>query len=96
MSLACCARIIKHVKDNPLKPQHISIKNLVIRFKWRISFTLGLVILESVLDLFFPLLIGLAINDLIAESYGGTIHLAILGFSLLTIGTCRRFYDTRV
>ncbi len=74
----------------------ISLKYLLLRFKWRISFTSLLVILESVLDIMFPLFIGYAINDLLAGKYTGIIRIFLLGILLLIIGTARRFYDTRI
>lgn len=85
----------------PLSTDHhqnmpISLKHLILRFKWRISFTFLLVIVESLLAVFYPLLIGLAINDLLEGSYQGSILLGSLGVASLIIGTLRRFYDTRV
>lgn len=73
----------------------ISLRSLFGRFKWKISWTLTLVLLESLLDLLFPLFIGFAINGLLAQSYMGVIQLATLGFALLIIGSGRRYYDTR-
>ncbi len=66
------------------------------QFKWRISFTLGLVMIEALLAVLFPLFIGLAINDLLEQSYAGIFHLALLGLASLVVGSARRFYDTRI
>jgi len=74
----------------------ISLRNLIFRFKWRISFTFTLVLLESLLGILYPLLIGLAINDLLEGKYNGIIHLAGLGVLSLAVGSARRFYDTRI
>lgn len=71
-------------------------KDIFIRFKWKISLTLFLVVIESILGIFYPLLIGIAINDLIDKSNQGLYWLALLGASSLIIGSLRRFYDTRV
>lgn len=76
--------------------QSISLLNLVIRFKWRISLTFLLVILESILSILYPLFIGYAINDLLQNQYQGIIQLSVLGFLSLVVGTARRVYDTRV
>jgi ABC-type bacteriocin/lantibiotic exporter with double-glycine peptidase domain len=76
--------------------QNVSINNLFMRFKWRVSLTLLLVIAESGVYLLFPLFIGFAINDLIDKSYEGLINLLIIGFLMLFIGSARRFYDTRI
>lgn len=73
-----------------------SLSALFERYPKRISFTLLLVVLESLLDLFYPLVIGLAVNDLVKGEYNGLIYLAVLGFSTLVMGAARRFYDTRV
>lgn len=74
----------------------ISLKNLILRFKWRVLATFSLVVIESMLDILYPLLTGLAINDLLDGRYDGLAHLAGLGLVSLTIGSVRRFYDTRV
>ena len=75
---------------------NISIKNLVVRFKWRIFLTFTLVILEALTGVLFPLLIGIAINGLLEESYQGIVYLTVAGAAALTIGSARRFYDTRI
>ncbi len=74
----------------------ISLRNLIFRFKWRVLFTFALVVLESLLDILYPLLIGFAINDLLDGKYDGIFYLAGLGVTSLTIGSARRFYDTRI
>ncbi|MCP4179017.1 MAG: hypothetical protein GY756_14750 [bacterium] len=76
--------------------QKISLKNLIFRFKWRISLTFALVILESLLGVLFPLFTGLAIDDLLKDKYNGIIYLAVLGVLSLLVGSVRRFYDTRI
>ncbi len=74
----------------------ISLKHLIFRFKWRISLTFVLVVLESILGTLFPLLIGLAINDLLEGIYDGILYVAGLGVLSLAVGSARRFYDTRI
>lgn len=74
----------------------ISIPGLIRRFKLRISVTLLLVIMEGAAFLAFPLTIGFALNDLIADSYEGLYTIMMLSVGLLLVGTLRRFYDTRV
>ena len=76
--------------------QKISLRNLIIRFKWRISFTFTLVVLDALLNILYPLLIGLAINDLLEGKYIGIMRLVGLGVLSLVVGSARRFYDTRV
>jgi ABC-type multidrug transport system fused ATPase/permease subunit len=74
----------------------ISFGSLFSRFRWRISLTFTLVIIESLLEVLYPLFIGLAINDLLAQRYEGLLHLGLLGVASLLIGSGRRFYDTRI
>ena len=66
------------------------------QFKWRISLTISLVMLEGYLFVLFPLVIGYAIDDLLKDSYRGLILLAALGIAELVVGSTRRFYDSRV
>ena len=68
---------------------------LIRRFKWRVSATIGLVLAEAFLDLLFPLFIGIAINGLLVDSFGGLVALAALGVATLVVGSARRFFDTR-
>lgn len=74
----------------------ISINSLIIKYKWKISLTFILVIIDSLLYLFFPLFIGFAINDLLVDKYTGIYQLAGLGVLSLLAGSARRFYDTRI
>ncbi|WMP19422.1 ABC transporter six-transmembrane domain-containing protein [Thiothrix lacustris] len=76
--------------------QAISLQSLIIRFRWRVSFTFALVIVESLLDVLYPLFIGLAIDGLLQKEYAGLIQLTVLGIVSLAFGTARRFYDTRI
>ena len=74
----------------------ISLSGLFVRFKWRISATFLLVVLESALGVLYPLLIGLAIDDLLADSLEGLLHLGLLGIASVLVGSARRLYDTRI
>ena len=73
----------------------MSLVQLVRRFPWRVGSTIGLVLVESIIELLLPLFIGLAINDLLEDRYGGLIALAGLGIAALVVGSVRRFVDTR-
>lgn len=53
-------------------------------------------VIESLLDVFYPLFIGLAIDGLLQKQYTGVIQLAGLGLLSLLVGSVRRAYDTRV
>lgn len=74
----------------------ISLATLISRFKYRISLTISVVVIEAMLGVLYPLFIGYAINDLLEKSYQGLINLIILGVLSLIIGSLRRLYDTRV
>jgi ABC-type multidrug transport system fused ATPase/permease subunit len=74
----------------------MSLTNLIFRFKGRVSLTFLLVMLESLLDVFYPLFIGLAIDGLLQGKYDGVIQLGALGMLSLLVGASRRAYDTRV
>jgi len=66
------------------------------RFKIVISGTLLLLLVENVLVVLYPFLVGLTVNDLLA---GNTKFLIILFTAFLfhlAIGVSRRLYDTRV
>jgi len=73
-----------------------SLSGLFKRYPIRIIFTQLLVVVESLLDLLYPLVIGWAVNDLVKGQYDGLIYLGILGLTSLVMGTARRFYDTRI
>ncbi len=73
----------------------ITLRTLVVRFKWPILITNLLVFLESILGVLIPLFIGLAINDLLDGSFRGVIYLIVVGVSSVLVGSIRRFHDTR-
>jgi len=73
-----------------------SLTALFLRFRWRVSVTFALVMLESGLGVLYPLLIGLAIDDLVDGRYAGLMQLGALGLASVLVGGARRFYDTRV
>jgi len=73
----------------------VSVKSLMGRYRLRISFTLILVLLETLLGLLFPLFIGASINGLLEQRTTELFYLGGLGVSMLMIGSARRFFDTR-
>ena len=79
----------------PTSSTKITIISLFKRFKKKISLTSFLVVIESILNLLFPLFIGFAINSLLDKSYTGIIALGGLGILELLVGSGRRYYDTR-
>ena len=63
--------------------------------KGRISLTYALFSLENFLRLSQPLVLGWAINDLLASSYRGLMWFIGQHLAHLAIGTFRQMYDTR-
>lgn len=78
-----------------LQSTQISLSALLSRFRRKVSFTLFLVLADSMLGLLFPLFIGFAINGLIEDSFDGILALGGLGMLSLLVGSGRRYYDTR-
>ncbi|APB33658.1 hypothetical protein GlitD10_1337 [Gloeomargarita lithophora Alchichica-D10] len=56
--------------------------------------TYGLTLLENILELLYPLLIGRAIDDLLQEKYMGIISLASLWLLHTGIEVARNIFDT--
>lgn len=73
----------------------VTLKTLVVRFKWRILLTNLMVFLESILGVLIPLYVGLAVNDLLDQSLEGVIYLLVVSLSSAAVGSIRRVYDTR-
>lgn len=65
------------------------------RFKWKISITFSLLFIENVFKVLQPLVLGIAINDLINKANDGLWLFCILYAAGFLIGVIRRYYDTR-
>ena len=71
--------------------------NLLLRSnRPALLFTYGLSLLEQLLNLLVPWVIGLAINDLLANDYQGMIWFVSLWLLLAALMVGRKMYDTRV
>ncbi|MDE2973528.1 MAG: ABC transporter six-transmembrane domain-containing protein [Gemmatimonadota bacterium] len=68
---------------------------LLRRFAGRLSLTLALVVLEAAGWILFPLVIGRAIDSVLANSARGPYELAILGIVTMGIAVVRRLADSR-
>ena len=68
---------------------------LLKRFAGRIALTLVLIVLESAGWILFPLVIGRAIDGILADSWQGLYELAILGIAAMAIAILRRVVDSR-
>lgn len=64
-------------------------------FKWNIYFTIFLIIGESVVWVFIPLAVGIAIDDLMIDNFDGLINLGFLSTAVLLFFAGRRFFDSR-
>ena len=73
----------------------LSLQHIFRRFKGKISITFALLLFENLVAVLQPLVIGIAINDLLAQSLRGTVLFVVLYVSGLVIGVGRRMYDTR-
>lgn len=72
-----------------------SIKSIFKKYRWKISLTFLLLVLENVAKVLQPLVLGIAINDLINEKNDGLWLFCMLYGIGFIIGTIRRYYDTR-
>ena len=68
---------------------------LLKRFAGRFALTLSLVVLEAAGWILFPLVIGRAIDSVLANSGRGLYELAILGVVTMGIAVVRRLVDSR-
>ncbi|SIQ73587.1 ABC transporter six-transmembrane domain-containing protein [Maribacter ulvicola] len=71
-----------------------SIKSIFKQYKWKISLTFLLLVLENVAKVLQPLVLGMAINDLINGAKDGLWLFCILYCVGFILGTLRRYYDT--
>lgn len=76
--------------------QRLSISLLFKYFFSKIATTWLLVIMETTLLALIPLMLGYAIDDLLAASPQSLIYLAGIFAGLILISVLRRIYDTRV
>jgi hypothetical protein len=72
-----------------------TLRSLFATYRWRLLCTYGLFNLENLLHLAQPLVLGLAINDLLHSSYRGLVLFAGLHVSFVSMSVLRRMYDIR-
>lgn len=73
-----------------------SLSALFSTYRFRMLGTWLLVLAESALMLLIPLVMGIAIDDLLLQKTGGLYWLGGIGMFIIAVGSARRFYDTRV
>ena len=74
----------------------ISIKTLFVRYKFQIIITFFLLSIESILLIFIPYSMGLALDSLVEKELEGLYVLGGVLLGILFFSTTRRLYDTRV
>ena len=67
-----------------------------LTYRRKILATMSMLTIERLCSVAVPFVLGVAINDVIAGSYRGVWMLVALEVTVLTVGTLRRLYDTRV
>jgi ABC-type multidrug transport system fused ATPase/permease subunit len=65
-------------------------------FRWRISLTYALTVIEDLLELSYPWATGLAINGLLAHDYRMAAPVMIAWMLHTAVGCGRQMYDTRL
>ena len=83
-------RKLKQLNGSP------TLAGIWLTYRGKIISTLSMLTAERLCAVAVPLVLGLAINDLVEGSYRGVWILVALELAVLTIGTLRRLYDTRV
>ncbi|NER14876.1 hypothetical protein GWK08_15575 [Leptobacterium flavescens] len=76
--------------------ERITIRAILLQFKWKLILIFSLILVESIIGLLIPLFIGFAIDDAIKGSYLGAFQLGGLGVLIILIGGGRRFFDSRI
>lgn len=71
------------------------LRQLLKHFPQQIGITWLLVVIENALLALIPLLIGFAIDGLLAGKYDELLNLAAVFFTLILVSVGRRIYDTR-
>ncbi len=88
-------RIWKGIRKR-LDAEKVTIRSVLLEFKWKLIFIFFLILAESAIELLIPLFIGFAIDSALEGSYGGAIQLGVLGTLIILIGGGRRFFDSRI
>ncbi|MDT7831318.1 ABC transporter six-transmembrane domain-containing protein [Flavobacteriaceae bacterium S356] len=73
----------------------MNIRAILKQYRPRFVFTFLLLLLESGINILFPLFIGYAIDNAINGSYTGALYLGGLSISALVVGVIRRVFDSR-
>ncbi|WP_420401350.1 ABC transporter six-transmembrane domain-containing protein [Flagellimonas sp.] len=88
-------RIWKGIRKR-LDAERVTLRSVLLEFKWKLSLVFFLILVESAIELLIPLFIGFAIDSAINGSYMGALQLGALGVLIILIGGGRRFFDSRI
>lgn len=75
--------------------KHVSHSAILQKYAGRISVTFLILIIENLLLLLEPFVLGVAINGLVVQDWNGVFIFLALEVAITAIGVMRRFYDTR-
>ncbi|UOY09160.1 ABC transporter six-transmembrane domain-containing protein [Muricauda sp. SCSIO 64092] len=88
-------RIWKGIRKR-LDSENVTIRSVLLEFKWKLIFIFFLILVESAIELLIPLFIGFAIDNALGGNYGHALQLGVLGTLIILIGGGRRFFDSRI
>jgi len=81
---------------NPDPSVAAHLRRLTRRYRWSLGLTYGLFNVENILRLLQPLVLGMAINDLLRGGYGGLLLFAVVHAAHMALRLARQMFDTRV
>lgn len=74
---------------------HSPLKNIFRQNRRRLSYTYALILAENLMRLFYPVVVGHAINNLLVGRFDGLALFVVFWIARMGTGTWRRVYDTR-
>ena len=66
------------------------------QYRWRLALTYSLTLIENLLELLYPLMIGIGINGLLDGRWTGLLPLGITWLLHTLMAGARQIYDTRI
>jgi hypothetical protein len=65
-------------------------------YRSQLAVTYGAAVVENTFELLYPFAIGLAVNGLLDDSWGGVVVFVVLSLTHTGLGVARQWYDTRL
>ncbi len=93
--MTCFNTARRHRENSGVSMKTVSHLEILKAYKGRISITFFVLVLEHLLLLLEPLVIGIAINGLAARDWNGVYFFLGLETLIILVGVARRLYDTR-